>query len=562
MTKRLILYLLFLFAVLPVMSADREALLVKLDNEVANSPNYVRKQEREIERFKGYLSVSTTITDRYLSCKQLANAYAKFNSDSAFYYLSKCYDYGRKTKNQEWIQHAIIKQAFIYADRGDKFISANRLALVGNIDKVLPQLRADYASAVLMRQLNFQPGNSSQQSQQEDRDVWNTYKEYLKPNSLLYYFYYATLLPQDNNLQLKRSVLALKKRIRPYSMDEALVDVLLYQICSNLKQEEEAFQYLVSSAIADIRCANRSSSSLVLIIEWLSKSADCYNQNERLVKYTHLSATDITIYKDVGRSIRLIEAQNTINNDYIQINKRQHVTLLIVVALLLLFLLITIYFLYKAYLRHQHARMALQKEREKESSISEQTARKDEIIASLRKKLSDAEVSIKNSDNVGAKTLTMVADLLKDIRVYKKDLARMLQAGMYREAKRMTAGTIAKDHAVDQFYAVFDDSFQTLHPDFVDRFNALLKPEFRFKKNADKVLMPEQRIFALISMGIEESVNIAEILQYSAQTVYNYRLKVRRNTLQPGFKIAEYVRNMYRVKDEDSDIPDEKLLIT
>lgn len=553
MTKKFAIYLLFLFKVLPVMSTDREALLVKLDKEVANSHNYVRLQEKEIERFKGYLSVSTNITDRYLSCKQLANAYAKFDSDSAFYYLSKCYDYGKKAKNIEWIQQALIKQAFIYADRGDKLISANRLGLIGGIDKVLPQLRADYANAVMMRHLNFRSYNSSQQNQQEEQNVWNTYKKYLKPNSLQYYFYYSGLLPQNNNRQLKAHLLALRKTIKPYSMDAALVDVLLYQVCSNLRQKDEAFEYLISSAIADIRCANRSSSSLVLIIEWLSKSADCYNQNDRLVKYTRLSATDITIYKDVGRSIKLIEAQNAINNDYIKINKRQHTTLLIVVVFLLLFLLITIYQLYRAYLRHQHARMALQQERKKEGYISLQTVRKDEIIASLRQKLSDAEMFMKNNDIVGAKTLTMVADLLKDIRAYKKDLARMLQAGMYREAKRMTAGAIAKDRAVEQFYTVFDDSFQTLHPDFVDRFNALLLPEFRFKKNENKVLMPEQRIYALISLGIEESVNIAEILQYSVQTVYNYRLKVRRNTLEPGFKVAEYVRNMYRIKEENSD---------
>ncbi|MFC2761525.1 MAG: hypothetical protein ACFN4V_03465 [Prevotella denticola] len=42
-------------------------------------------------------------------------------------------------------------------------------------------------------------------------------------------------------------------------------------------------------------------------------------------------------------------------------------------------------------------------------------------------------------------------------------------------------------------------------------------------------------------------MNIAEILQYSTQTVYNYRLKVRKSTLEPHFKIAKYIKEMYSV---------------
>ena len=41
------------------------------------------------------------------------------------------------------------------------------------------------------------------------------------------------------------------------------------------------------------------------------------------------------------------------------------------------------------------------------------------------------------------------------------------------------------------------------------------------------ILNPELRIFALIRLGITDSVKIAQFLRYSTTTIYNYRTRVR-----------------------------------
>ena len=43
----------------------------------------------------------------------------------------------------------------------------------------------------------------------------------------------------------------------------------------------------------------------------------------------------------------------------------------------------------------------------------------------------------------------------------------------------------------------------------------------------DDILTPELRVFALIKLGITESSKIASLLHYSANTVYNYRAKIK-----------------------------------
>ena len=74
---------------------------------------------------------------------------------------------------------------------------------------------------------------------------------------------------------------------------------------------------------------------------------------------------------------------------------------------------------------------------------------------------------------------------------------------------------------------MFDWTFVNLYPDFVDKFNGLLQDGAGIYPKADDILTPELRIFALIKMGITDSSKIALLLHYSANTIYNYRAKVR-----------------------------------
>ena len=72
-----------------------------------------------------------------------------------------------------------------------------------------------------------------------------------------------------------------------------------------------------------------------------------------------------------------------------------------------------------------------------------------------------------------------------------------------------------------------DKAILNLFPNFVEDFNALLLPENAIIPGPGKLLTPELRIFALIRLGITDSVKIAHFLQYSLSTIYNYRSKMR-----------------------------------
>lgn len=82
-------------------------------------------------------------------------------------------------------------------------------------------------------------------------------------------------------------------------------------------------------------------------------------------------------------------------------------------------------------------------------------------------------------------------------------------------------------------FADFDQTFLSLFPTFVESFNALLHAEDRFIMDNNSSLNSTLRIFALIRLGITENEQISNILGYSVNTVYNYRVRTRNKAAEP-----------------------------
>ena len=67
----------------------------------------------------------------------------------------------------------------------------------------------------------------------------------------------------------------------------------------------------------------------------------------------------------------------------------------------------------------------------------------------------------------------------------------------------------------------------SIYPDFVANFNQLLREEGRIVLRKGELLNTELRIYALIRLGIDNSVNISRLLRYSVNTIYNYRARMK-----------------------------------
>ena len=120
---------------------------------------------------------------------------------------------------------------------------------------------------------------------------------------------------------------------------------------------------------------------------------------------------------------------------------------------------------------------------------------------------------------------------LGSIESAKRQMLKLVQSRQIDELTKRLKSTDFIEEEQAKFYADFDQLFLTLYPNFVEKFNALLKPEAAIMPKRGELLTTELRIFALIRMGETDSTKIAKFLNYSLTTIYNYRSRVRNNAL-------------------------------
>ena len=108
--------------------------------------------------------------------------------------------------------------------------------------------------------------------------------------------------------------------------------------------------------------------------------------------------------------------------------------------------------------------------------------------------------------------------------------------------EQLSSSTMAQD--LNRLFDNFDAIFLELFPDFIERFNELLRSDEQIEVKGKHLLTPELRIYALVRLGITDSTKIAGFLHYSPQTVYNYRMKVRNRSDLPKDQFIARIQSL------------------
>ena len=79
----------------------------------------------------------------------------------------------------------------------------------------------------------------------------------------------------------------------------------------------------------------------------------------------------------------------------------------------------------------------------------------------------------------------------------------------------------------EELFINFDRAFLKIFPNFVDSYNSLFSEENHTKLLPNQLLNSDLRIFALVRLGINDTEKIAHILEYSVNTIYNYKARIK-----------------------------------
>lgn len=82
-------------------------------------------------------------------------------------------------------------------------------------------------------------------------------------------------------------------------------------------------------------------------------------------------------------------------------------------------------------------------------------------------------------------------------------------------------------------YYSFDHIFLKIFPNFISVFNSQFDEKDQIWPHEHEVLNTDLRIFALIRMGINDNETIAKILEYSVNTIYVYKMRIKAKSKNP-----------------------------
>lgn len=106
-------------------------------------------------------------------------------------------------------------------------------------------------------------------------------------------------------------------------------------------------------------------------------------------------------------------------------------------------------------------------------------------------------------------------------------VSRSIKAGKTDDLLSKINRVRIQEEEANTFYDRFDRAFILLYPDFVQQLNNLLRDEERICPASPQALTTELRIFALMRLGVTSSQEIATLLFYSTQTIYNYKTAMK-----------------------------------
>lgn len=306
-------------------------------------------------------------------------------------------------------------------------------------------------------------------------------------------------------------------------------------------QNPERQEWLIRSAIADVMCATNDYASLNEISRMLFERGDI----DRAFKYlADHCMTDALAYNGKLRAWQISQFFPEIERAYQAKHARQTRRMAGVMAVavgLLIILLLLMIFIFK---RQQILDSMRRKLQESYLQIDE----RNRDLVSINSRLVSLNAQIQEADKVKQEYIALFLSILSEniskTRQYRNHVLKSIRQGKTQMLVEEIENLPSLDDDILEFYKMFDETFVNLYPDFVERFNGLLADGAAIVPKGDDILTPELRIFALIKLGITDSSKIASLLHYSANTIYNYRAKIKNKARGSRDEFEAAVRNI------------------
>lgn len=520
-------YLLLCLLVLlanPVYSSDStDTILSKLNDALRNKDHYVRLKEERILNFKKIKSDDLTREQEYSYNKTLYTEYQKFNSDSAIFYVKKNLKIANELQHKDLLNLANLQLVTLYSSSG-KYRESE--AILKSIDKktLSRSLLQNYYVAYREFFEHYAANSYDIKYMQKIHEYRDSLLTVLDSNTLDYQINKIQQGMSQKKLRTaEKELLQLFGNIKEDNPQYAMVTYLLGSIYEATHQLESRKKYYALSATSDLKNANKDNASLQELALVFYEVGDV----DMAYKLTQ-SAIEDALYCNVQfRTLLMSEVYSIINTVYLEREAKRKTELqlyLLCISLLSAFLIVAVIYVYKQMKKVSRIRGELYE-------TSQKLAELNKDITETNNQLQERNAQLSESNHIKeeyiAHFFSLCSTYINKLENYRIILNKKATAKQFDEIYKMLKSTTLVDNELEELYKNFDIIFLNLYPTFVKDFNTLLIKEEQVVLKQGELLNTELRIFALIRLGINDSVKIAAFLRYSLSTIYNYRTRAR-----------------------------------
>lgn len=542
---------------------EHEKLLTALDSLLTQKDYFIDAKEERLLQLKRQRRKAQSDEEAYLMNKHIYEEYRVYNADSALYYIQKNKELAQQAGNPEWLATAQIEQSFVLSATG---LLTEALDVASHIQAHnLPRrLRSKYYGqmrSLYSRMRDYSNGNPalSQQYNNLQKVYSDSIRQVSTPDEPRYLYAMDWQLIGTPAINPYKE--ALKKRIASASPDTRNYAMMCYNLAAIYRSEgdeDKYLQYLIRSAMTDIRSANRDIVSLQELAEYLFR----HGEIDRPYLYVNYCSQSAQLYRNRVRLIAVSKLQNAIHQAYQERNRQQQqrLRIFLITVSILSMILIGAFLFIRRQMKHlaesgkklDEANKLLNKHMKKLSDAHQRLEEANAQLKDLNTQLHEVNDQLRESNYVKEEYIGYVFNIcstyISKLEEFRKNINRKLKVGQIEEVKTLTDSSAMAANELKEFYQNFDTIFLHLYPDFVEDFNALLQPEERIELKEGELLNTELRIHALIRLGITDSVKIADFLHCSAQTIYNNRLRTRNKSIIPKEEFIGAVKKLGKYK--------------
>ena len=508
-------------------SSRADSLLLKLDQAIKERPIYMEQKELKLVELKRLLHRQIPDEERFAILGTLLDEYRSFNTDSALHMAEEREQIAIRLGNREYIDNARMNKADVLGMTGMykevmdlmRNIHIDRLPVdihpyYYHIYRTVYGLMADYAVTAYEKKLYTELTDKYRDS------LLLVNKDNLLIHTLIQSDQYNVRNEYDKAIRLLTDYLALQK---DYEHDVAICAYTLSESYRLKGDKEKEKEYLIVSAMADMKTAVREYISLRKLAVLLYQEGDI----ERAYSYVKICMEDAAACNARLRKLEILEIFPIINDAYQQKTEKQQEQMkwaLVSISLLSLFLLLAIFYVYKQMKKMAAARREVIDANKRLKELNDELHLSNAQLKEANHSI--AENSYLKEEYIG-RYMDQCSVYLEKMDNYRRSLGKIAATGNVEELYKTIKSSKFIEGELKEFYTNFDNTFLQLFPTFVEDFNALLADDEQISLKAGERMNTELRIFALIRLGITDSVKIAQFLRYSVTTIYNYRTKVR-----------------------------------